>query len=237
MAGWIEAFPEARAQLDRLTEGLQKILQDRLQAVLLHGSLAMAGFDPQRSDLDVLVIVSSRPLDTQYAQLGRLLPEVSGAPHPLELSLLLEDNLHPWRHPCPHLLHYGESHRQDFAQTRVTPHQDADPDLAMHLTVARHRGVDLLGSWPPSNLPEVPAADFLAAIRTDFLWAANRPDELRDYRLANACRTLAYLEQGLVLSKSEGMDWCRQRDIKPADALVSVAARLEIDIPGAGPST
>jgi len=237
MAESIEAFPEARVQLDRLTDGLQKILGDRLQAVLLHGSLAMAGFDPLRSDLDVLVIVSRRPLDAQYEQLGHLLLEVSGAPHPLELSLLLEDDLHSWRHPCPHLLHYGESHRQAFEQAFNKPRQDADPDLAMHLTVARHRGVDLLGDWPTSNLPEVPAADFLSAIREDFLWAAGQPDQLTDYRLANACRTLAYLELGLVLSKSEGVEWCLQRGIPAEAALAAVADRLEIDIRRHQPST
>lgn len=237
MAASIETFPEARAQLDRLCSGLREILGDRLQGVLLHGSLATAGFDPGRSDLDVLVIVSRRPLDAQYASLGALLLEISCTPHPLELSLLLENDLDPWRHPCPHLLHYGESHRLDFEQARIRPRQEADPDLAMHLTVARCRGVDLLGSWPPSNLPVVPAADFLAAIRADFLWATEQPEELTDYRLANACRTLAFLEQGLVLSKSEGVEWCGHRGIQPAEALAGVADRLDIDIRGAQPST
>jgi hypothetical protein len=45
------------AQLDRLVAGLREVLGERLVAVYLHGSLALGGFQPGRSDIDVLVVV------------------------------------------------------------------------------------------------------------------------------------------------------------------------------------
>ena len=64
-----------------------------------------------------------------------------------------------WQHPCLHELHYGEAHRDQFSETGYVPRAGQDEDLAAHFTVARARGVDLLGNYPIEKLPEIPRLD------------------------------------------------------------------------------
>ncbi len=77
--------PSAVNQLRRLCTLLQESLST-LEAVILHGSAATAGFEPGRSDLDVLVIVSGNPGREELAQAGQVFLTTSGNPHPLEAS-------------------------------------------------------------------------------------------------------------------------------------------------------
>ena len=233
----ITRFPETAAQVHDLVADVRLALNDALLGCVLHGSLAMSGFDPARSDLDVLVILRRALTRTERAELGRRLLVCSSQPHPIELSAVLESDLLAWQHPCPHQFHFGESHRDAFIRGEIDVRHPVDPDLAMHLTVARHRGIDLLGSWPVDRLPKVPLEHFIDAIRQDFRWAAAQPRDLSDYQNANACRTLAFLEAGAVLSKSEGIDWCRERGISPAKALKIMTIRLELSEGEAPPST
>lgn len=200
------------AQLRRLCDLLRESLPT-LNGVVLHGSAATAGFEPQRSDLDVLAIVSSNPGEPELAELGDGVLMISGDPSPLEISIVSRGALENWQHPCQHLFHYGEDCRELFESGRIRPQSPTDEDLAMHLVVARARGIDLTGRFPVTQLPEIPRFDYLSAILSDFEWARNRDDDQSSYMVSNACRTLAYLKEGVVLSKSEGKLWCAERDI------------------------
>lgn len=199
-------------QLRRLCTLLRKSLPS-LSGVILHGSGASSGFDPERSDLDVLVIVDGEPLAIALQKVGREVLTLSGAPHPLELSILSSSALQRWHHPCPHLFHFGEDKRQRFSAGLFAPEASHDEDLTMHLVVARERGIDLLGSFPVGGIPAIPRADFLAAVLSDFEWAETQSVDLSDYMFSNACRTMAFLREGLVLSKSEGRQWCEDSNI------------------------
>lgn len=224
----------AIGQLEQLVEALTQASLP-MAGLILHGSAAMSGFEPGRSDLDVLAIVAS-PLDSAGREaIGAAVLGISGRPHPLEISVLLEADLSPWIHPCRHEFHFGESLRQRFE--RASPGGEpfatetpTDVDLAMHLTVARARGIDLLGTWPVRRLPAVPRHDFLAAIADDFDWAAAQGASLEAYLRANACRTLAYLDAGLILSKTEGVRWCRDQGVDSAGLIARVRERIRTEL-------
>ncbi len=216
-------------QLRRLCTLLQESLST-LEAVILHGSAAMAGFEPGRSDLDVLVIVNCDPGSEELAQSGQAFLTMSGNPHPLEASVIVMSDLKNWRHPCPYLLHFGEEERRRFESDDIAPLSATDKDLAMHLVVARTRGIDLLGTFELASLPEVPRADFLSAVLSDFEWAEEQDGNLKDYTLLNACRTLAYLQEGVVLSKSEGRQWCTDRNIDTAAVVALVTRELRREL-------
>ncbi len=201
-------------QLEAVVALLQRRLGQALAGVILHGSAATSGFDPARSDLDILAIVTETLTPDDQRALGVGLLAISGDPHPLEFSIVTEHDLARWSHPCAYAFHFSESHRSDFAAGRFSPQAAHDEDLAAHFTVAKARGIDLLGAYPRARLPEIPRQDYLAALLGDFEWAARQPDELHDYMLANACRTQAYLQTGQLLSKSEGLDWCREQGIR-----------------------
>ena len=217
--------PSAVNQLQRLCDLLGQSLPT-LRGVILHGSAASSGFEPGRSDLDVLAIVDADPDAQELGQVGEGILKISGDPHPLEFSIVSHDALVSWQHPCPHIFHFGEGHRERFESARFLPESPTDDDLAMHLVVARERGIDLAGSFPVSHLPVVPRSDYLAAILSDFEWAQERDEDLSDYVLSNACRTLAYLQHEVILSKSEGLQWCAERRIDDATVVENVIREL-----------
>lgn len=217
--------PGTADQLQRLCDLLTQSLP-RLGGVILHGSAASDGFEPGRSDLDVLAVVDDLPDEQQLAQLGRGILTISLDPHPIELSILSRQALAGWQHPCRHLFHFGEDLRARFESGRFLPESPTDEDLAMHLVVARARGIDLTGDFPPDQLPEVPRSDYLAAVLSDFEWALNQPEDLASYVFSNACRTLAYLQEGVILSKSEGRQWCKDRGIDASTLVAEVIKEL-----------
>ena len=217
--------PSAVEQLQRLCDLLRQSLPT-LAGVILHGSAASAGFEPDRSDLDVLAVVNADPKEQELAQVGKGILLISGDPHPLEFSIVSNHALVNWQHPCPHLFHFGEGHRDRFESARFLPQSPTDDDLAMHLVVARTRGIDLTGTFLANELPEIPRSDYLAAILSDFEWAMDQDEDLSDYVFSNACRTLAYLKDEVILSKTEGRQWCADRGIDATTLVENVMHEL-----------
>ena len=83
-----------------------ELLGDDLVGIYLHGSFALGCGNPNRSDLDLLV-VTRRALTAAERDAFAVLPQgkldLPGWPRPLELSSLTLDQVHPWRHPLPRL--------------------------------------------------------------------------------------------------------------------------------------
>lgn len=214
----------------RLLCSLLKESFPSLEGVILHGSAATSGFDANRSDLDVFAIVDCDPELHQLAQAGAGILQISNAPHPLEFSVISMRHLECWKHPCPHVMHFGEDMRKRYQQGQFAPQSLTDDDLTMHMVVARSRGIDLLGTFPVSKLPMVPRTDFLTAVLSDFEWAYKQQEDLGSYVLSNACRTLAFLRDGVVLSKSEGRLWCEERGIEIDNIVAEVMNELRREV-------
>lgn len=220
----------AKAQLDALPQLLQQTLETSLSGLILHGSASSAGFEVERSDLDVLAIIDGQLTDQHRRTIGNGILEISSEPHPLEFSIVTEQDLQHWTHPCSHQFHYGEEQREAFSEGRFSPEAWVDEDLAAHVTMARARGVDLLGSYPVDRFPAVPKTDYLSAILSDFDWAKTQKEDLGQYLIANACRTMAYLDNGALLSKSEGVEWCRENDVEMSSVVEVVTTRLCLEL-------
>jgi hypothetical protein len=188
---------DARRRVDELAEGLGELLGDELVGVYLHGSLALGCFNPALSDLDVLV-VTRRPVSPQRRE--RLEGLLARVPR-LEIHFLSEGNLVPWRHPAPYDLHFGSEQRL------LGPGED--PDLAAHVTVARHAGTALLGPPPADVLPEVPWEDYEDALLRDLAWCREHGNEL--YSVLNPARVWATLTERAVHSKASGAAWAAER--------------------------
>lgn len=212
--GWGDCPGESRAQVVSLVEGLRNLLADGLIGVYLHGSLAMGCFHPTRSDVDLLVLTRHRTAAGLSRDLAGLLLRSSGAPRPIEISVLNHDDLHPWRHPAPFDFHFGEDWREkmetdlgsgEWVQWGAVP--QTDPDLAAHITVTLARGLSLHGPPPALAFPAVPSEDYLDSIVKDFEWALDRLAGNPTYFVLNACRVIAFVEARCVLSKVEGGEW------------------------------
>jgi streptomycin 3"-adenylyltransferase len=180
--------------------------------IYLHGSLAMGGFNPVGSDVDVLVVTRDRLQDGQQAQLTERLLALSGGPCPIELSVVHLRQVSPWQFPPPFDYHFSEMWRQKLNAARtwaaVPQAPRRDPELAAHLTIIRAAGITLFGTPATELLPAVPTDDFLTAI-WDYDGKTARAHIAEDpvYHVLTLCRILAYVTDGRLLTKSEAGQW------------------------------
>lgn len=207
-----------QAQVERYVADVRAILGAELVGVYLHGSLAMGGFNPTQSDLDLLVVTRAPMSVVTKREIADHLLRVSCQPAPIEVSFLALTMLTPWRHPLLFDFHYSEMWRaaymrdlEDGMWRAWNRRVQRDPDLAAHITVVRLRGMALYGPPAASVFPEVPETDYIAAIMSDVTEALDRIYADPVYAILNACRTLAFLQTHRVLSKEEGGWWALSR--------------------------
>jgi predicted nucleotidyltransferase len=233
--GWHGCPDPVRDQVHRLVDAFRSELGGDLVGAYLHGSLALGCFNPLRSDLDLLAVTRAPMAVETKRRLAELLLAESGRPNPVEISFLAQADLAPWRHPTPFDFHFSIDWRAAYIRDLANDAwrdwnavRHCDADLAGHITVTRRRGVRLYG--PPALLvfPPVPRADYLASVLADVLDPVFGLDSVLShptYVILNACRTLAYLRTGHVLSKVEGGAWASQ--ILPERFRPAVIAALD----------
>jgi len=72
----------------------------------------------------------------------------------------------------------------------------------------RERGICLYGKPAGDVIPEIPQEMFIASIVQDLHWLRQEAGHI-PFRnvILNPCRALAYIKEGLYLSKKEGAAW------------------------------
>ncbi|GCB48274.1 aminoglycoside adenylyltransferase family protein [Streptomyces sp. NL15-2K] len=184
---------------------------DNTLGIYLHGSAALTGLRPH-SDIDVLVVVREPTTHAQRRALVDELLKVSGGPkaRPVELIVVVQSEVRPWRYPpnCEFL--YGEWLRDDFERGLV-PAPEPSPDLAPLLTMVLEGDAPLYGPLPADVLDPVPHDDLRRAI------VAGVPelmDELHsDTRnvLLTLARIWTTLATDTIRSKDAAADWVLER--------------------------
>ncbi len=186
-----------------LAETLDASSGGRLVGAYLHGSAAMGGWLPSRSDVDLLFVIDDATSAEVLPGLERAL--VDSAPAcpgtGLECSVVSARQASAPGEPWPFLLHVQSSRREP---TRIIQGatMDGDPDLLMHYLVCRVAGVPVLGAKPQAVFGTVPRSIVLAHLATELIWGAEHGSEA--YAVLNACRALVYATQGNIVSKIEG---------------------------------
>lgn len=189
---------------------LHHTLGSSLIGIYLHGSATLGGLRPH-SDIDVLVVVSEPTTHAQRRVFVEELLNVSGgAARPVELIVVVQDDVRPWRYPptCDFL--YGEWLRVAYERGFV-PGPEPMPDLAPLLTMVMLADAPLHGPPPADLLAPVPPADLRRAI------TAGVPDLLAelDTDTRNVLLTLARiwttLATGAIRSKDAAADWALAR--------------------------
>jgi predicted nucleotidyltransferase len=224
--GWDTCADPARRQVEGLAAWARSALGASLVGVYLHGSLALGCFNPEASDIDLLVVTADGLGAAARLDLADYLLEHSRSPHPLEISVLTLAGLHSWRHPAPYDFHYSESWRERFLEARglgEVPPGGVDPDLAAHITVLEHRGICIWGKPIANVFPPVPRHDYLDSVRADLEWSRASWADNPAYAVLNLARTCAFVVTGSVLSKEEGGRWALGKMPKRFEALLSAA--------------
>jgi predicted nucleotidyltransferase len=211
---WTTCSKVIQSEVNTLQTELQRLLDQNLLGIYLHGSLALGGFQPGRSDIDVIVVTALRKdLETKRRCIELLL-RISKMPSPLDIRFLVQQDLFPFQQPLLCDLHYSETWRENYQQelrTGTWKHWNGsarrDPDLTIHLTVLHRYGICLYGKPIAEALPLVPERDFRDAIIKDVQLAQGEPLYDPISFVLNACRACAYLHDGSILSKDAGGVW------------------------------
>ena len=203
---------EAYNLINSFVEQSKDILKENLVGIYLHGSLAMGCFNPQKSDIDLIIVVNEPLSDSiKKEYLDMVVEHNAKAPKKgIEMSVVLRKACKPFIYPIPFELHFSAGYLDWYKKDPddyIREMKGTDKDLAAHFTIINKRGKCLFGL--PINIvfAEVPASDYMNSIWYDVEHAKRDIKHYPMYLTLNLTRVLAYKEEGLVLSKKEGAEW------------------------------
>ena len=193
-------------------ERSKEILQDNLVGVYLHGSLVMGCFNPEKSDIDLVIVVDrplSDPVKKTYMDMV-VEHNTIGPAKGIEMSVVLKQVCKPFVYPTPYELHFSAGHLkwyQEDPDEYIRKMTGTDKDLAAHFTIIYKRGRCLYGAPVQEIFAEVPECDYIDSLWHDIEEAETEITEYPMYLTLNLARVLAYKEEGRILSKKEGGEW------------------------------
>lgn len=179
----------------------------------LYGSALGGGLRP-RSDLDILV-VAERPATTEEKrQLADGLLAISGgeSARPVEVTIVVQSDVRPWRYPPRFDLQFGEWHRAALERGDVEPLAATEnPDVALLLTMVLQASRPLLGPPASELVDPVPPADLTRAMLhgVDEVMPGLE-DDTRNSVLTLA-RIWLTIDTGEIGSKDGAADWALER--------------------------
>lgn len=184
----------------------------RIVGAYLYGSSVDDGLRPD-SDLDVFVVTDRplKPLEKSRIVEG-LLP-ISGREQrppswrPLDITVVAQSAVRPWRYPPRMELQYGEWLRAALLAGEVEPESAENPDLGILVAMVRQRSVALIGPPAREVVDAVPRSDLVRAM-VDAI--PDLLDEMAD-DTRNVLLTLARIwmtvATGGIRSKDGAADW------------------------------
>lgn len=216
-------------QAGRVVACVRDELGDAVLGAYLFGSALGTGLRPT-SDIDVLV-VTARPTGAEERRrlIERLLPmsgrgDPSGQARSVELTILVRDQVVPWRYPPNMDLQYGDWWRAEFEAGELSPWDSPNPDVAVLIAMVLTASRPLFGPPAAELLDPVPRGDVRRAMIDGIpgLLADLDGDE-RNVVLTFA-RIWATLTTGEFWSKDRAADWAAAR-LPPGQRAVVAHAR------------
>jgi predicted nucleotidyltransferase len=205
--------PSVDALLEGLVARIRAVLGDDLVGVYLYGSYVSGGFDPGVSDVDLVVVTSSKPEELDLEGLGRVHDAfVSANPDwndRLEIVYVSRAALGSFRTSAARLAVISPGEPFHLREDRVV-------EWLQNWYLIRETGVVLDGPPAASLVPPIAMAEFVAA-------AARYADQIsrqslrdaspgaRAYAVVTISRALRTVETQAHASKHEGAAWARER--------------------------
>jgi predicted nucleotidyltransferase len=227
-AAW-GAPPGCPADVDQLLrellDELTRVLAGALEAVYLHGSLVFGDFDPDVSDVDLLVVVASDVDDRQLAHLVEL-HHVFAREHPAWTDRV-------------EAVYIASTALRSFRE-RESPLVVISPGEPLHRTwttrgwvanwhLVREHGVALYGPEPDTIIPPTRHDDFEAAIRSYLPELPPRAEasgdpRVRAYAVLTVCRALYSCRERRQISKTHAAHWAAKHYPEWSDAIQQALA-------------
>ena len=200
------------ALTDIFVRECSEILGENLVGVYLHGSAVMGCFNPDKSDIDLIVVVRDTVPDDRKRRFMEMIVALNEkAPAKgIEMSIVKSGVCRPFAYPTPFELHFSSGtlgwYKSD-SEGYIQNMKGEDKDLAAHFMIITNRGKTLYGKPIEEVFGEVDRKCYLDSIWSDI---ENAEEDILDntmYIVLNLTRVLAYCREGLILSKKEGGEW------------------------------
>lgn len=211
---WKTCPQNVRRFVCKLKKEIPKLLEGNMVGIYLHGSLAMGGFHPKKSDIDIIVVTSTAISSQLQERLAMYFLENSNRYYPIEISFLHKKQLTPWHHPCAYDFHYSEEWREIFSgklsQETTDDFEKApktDGDLAAHFTIINKRGICLSGEPIRQVFPKIPKVDYFDSINSDYEECLEEIYNKPVYCVLNMLRVYFYVRDEKISSKLEASEW------------------------------
>ena len=209
-------FPQTEKLINEFTKQSINILKDNLVGIYLHGSAVMGCFNPNKSDLDFIIVVNNPMSNAIKKAYMEMVVECSalGPVKGIEMSIVLKNVCKPFVYPTPFELHFSIGHLDWYTEDPdeyIKEMNGTDKDLAAHFTIINERGKALYGAPINEVFAEVSTEDYMDSIWYDIENAKREITTYPMYLILNLARVLAYKEEGLVLSKKEGGEWALKK--------------------------
>jgi hypothetical protein len=202
-----------------LTGQLMTMSGGLLQAAYLHGSAALGGWVPGRSDVDMLFVIGDGIGGAAVEQMSQVLGEAARQcpGRELECSVVTVAQAAQPAPPWPFVLHVAAGPGQPGRAVRPGGQSPADPDLLMHYAVCRAAGWPAFGPQPAELIGAVPRRAILDYLARELCWGVEHAPEA--YAVLNACRALIYLTDHQIVSKIAGGEAVLRRDAGPTELI------------------
>jgi predicted nucleotidyltransferase len=205
-------YPDVNAMLDLVRSRIQAVLRTRLVGLYLYGSLVTGDFDPDRSDLDLLAVISSELDQNELAALGAMHQDIARDEkrwdNRLEVAYLSTNALRTFKSETSPIaiISPGEPfHRKT-----------ADKDWLINWYYAREQGLTLFGPSPKLLIEPISHEEVLLWLR-DHL--RSWPELIGKFRTRNGqvyatltmCRALYTFNTGGLNSKPQAASWAAKQ--------------------------
>jgi streptomycin 3"-adenylyltransferase len=159
----------------------------------------MGSFQPKRSDIDLIFIVKKQLSAEKSVKLISCLNKLRKQGINVDLSVLLKKVILAPRYPILVELRYESPHH--------TYERKLDREVLAHLYGVKKRGFCLWGKSLEELFHKISSRYYTMAIIDDLKSTRRWVNEDPVYWILNACRTIAFIQEGKVFSKLEGGDW------------------------------
>ena len=210
----------------RVVRRLHAVLGSQLVGVYAAGSVALGGYDPQRSDLDVVAVCRRSLADDAKAAVARALRHES-LPCPargLELVIYAESVV---REPTPdagYELNLNSGPAMPF-RLSLSSVADAEHWYAIDRAIVREHGVVLFGPPPWELFAPIPRATLVDLLAESVRWHEEHESARGDDAILNACRAWRFATDDVWSSKTDAGGWARARLDDSAVVSDALAAR------------
>jgi predicted nucleotidyltransferase len=207
----------AAAQTAGVLRLVREVLGQDVLGAYEHGSAVLGGVQPT-SDIDILVLTARLATLAEKRRLVAGLLAISarfpppGPERCVEVTVVAQGQVRPWRYPPSFDLQYGEWLRQRFEGGDSQPLQAAvNPDLTTLLTIVLLGDQSLFGPPPATLLDRVLMEDCLRAMVSDIdLFMDEFEGDIRNLllRLARIWQTVV---TGVIDRKDRAAEWAQER--------------------------